>query len=168
VRGKHFPTQVPGKDFPKDVCRNCILSIILLSADADGDPASKVLESLVLGVISWWTGKFHRNQVLNLVIRHFQALEVHDASVLLAQSCKLGTPIKHNNTPSRSACEENAIDLVNSLLDSQKKRPRIMLPSEQLSQVTLDALAVSDERSASSSLQSLELCVRDVTTTIQR
>ena len=68
----------------------------MMSGDDDGDPASKVLESLVLRVISWWTGKFHRNQVLNLVTRHFQAVEVHEASLLLAQACKLGTPIKHN------------------------------------------------------------------------
>ena len=29
VCGKDFPKQVRGKDFPTDVCRNCILSIIL-------------------------------------------------------------------------------------------------------------------------------------------
>ena len=100
----------------------------IMSVDDDGDPAMKVVESLVLGVVNWWTGKFHRNQVLNLVTRHFQALEVHEASLQLAQACQPGVvPVKHNNTPSRSACEAKIIDLVNSLLelDSQKKKPRI-------------------------------------------
>ena len=141
-----------------------------MSGEDDGDPASKVLESLVLGVVSWWTGKLHRNKVLILVTRLFQALEVHEASLMLAQACKLGTPIKHNNTPSRSACEDNAIDLVNALveLDSQKKKPRIMIPSEQLRLVQLDALALRDERSVGARLESLKQCVRDVTSTMQR
>ena len=112
----------------------------IMSGDDDGDPAMKVVESLVLGVVNWWTGKFHRNQVLNLVTRHLQALEVHEASLQLAQACQPGVvPVKHNNTPSRSACEANAIDLVNSLLelDSQKKKPRILVHSDQLEQVPL-------------------------------
>ena len=139
--------------------------------EGDGtDISSKGIESMVLGVVSWWAGKHHRNQVLNLVTRHFQAGEVYEAGVLLAQACQLGTPIRHNNTPSRSACEANAIDLVNVLLelDNQKTKPKILIPSDQLGKVPLDALAISDERSVSARLESLEQCVRDVTSTMQR
>ena len=93
-----------------------------------------------------------------------------EASETLAQASQLCAPIKHNNTPSRSACEANAIDLVNALLelDDQRKLPRILIPSDQLGRVPLDALAISDERSVGARLESLELCVRDVTSTMQR
>ena len=135
----------------------------------DGDPALKVVESLVLGVVSWWAGKFHRNQVLNLVTRHYLASEVHEASLKLAKACQHDAPVKHNNTGSRSACEANAIDLVNTLveLDNQKKKPRILIPSDQLEKVPFDALAISAERSVSARLESLEQCVKDVTNTMQ-
>ena len=119
--------------------------------------------------MNWWTGKFHRNQVLNLVTRHYQAHEVYEASLKLAQSCNLDTPVKHYNTPSRSACEANAIDIVPKLveLDLKKKKPRILIPSDQLDLVPLDALAVSAERSVSARLESLENCVKEVSKTVQ-
>ena len=77
--------------------------------------------------------------------------------------------MKHNNTPSRSACEANAIDLVNTLVElgNKKKKPRILVPSDQLEQVPFDALAVSAERSVSARLESLEQCVKEVTNNMQ-
>ena len=77
-----------------------------MTGPGDGDtvPAIQVLESLVLGVISWWTGKFHRNKVLDLVTRHFQPSEVLEASTALARACQLESPGRKNNTATRSAC----------------------------------------------------------------
>ena len=140
-----------------------------MAGEDDGDPYTRGVESLVLGVVSWWTGKFHRNEVLNLVTRHFQAQEVYEAGLKLARASNLGAPVRHNNTPSRSACEANAIDLVNTLLelDNQKQMPKIMIPSDQLEHVPLDALAVSAERSVSARLESLENCMKEVTKTMQ-
>ena len=37
IREKDFPTHVHGKDFPTNVRRNCILSIILRTADLGGN-----------------------------------------------------------------------------------------------------------------------------------
>ena len=140
-----------------------------MAGEDDGDPYTRGVESLVLGVVSWWTGKFHRNEVLNLVTRHFQAQEVYEAGLKLARASNLGAPVRHNNTPSRSACEANAIDLVNTLveLDNQKRKPKILLPSDLLDHVPLDALAVSDERSVSARLENLENCVKEVTKSMQ-
>ena len=89
---------------------------------------------------------------------------------MLSQACQRGAPIKHNNIQARSACEANAIDLVNLLLelDDQEKKPKIVIPSEQLGRIPLDALAISDERSVSARLESLEQSVRYVTSTMQR
>ena len=103
-----------------------------MAGQDDGDPPPKVVESSVLGVVNWWSGKFHRNQVLNLVTRHFLPMEVFEANMQLAKASQIEVPGKKNNTPSRSACEAYAIDLVNNLLelDSQKKKPRILIPSD--------------------------------------
>ena len=141
-----------------------------MAGQDDGDPPPKVVESLVLGVVNWWSGKFHRNQVLNLVTRHFLPMEVFEANMQLAKASQIEVPGKKNNTPSRSACEAYAIDLVNNLLelDSQKKKPRILIPSDQLGKVPLDAIAVSEERSVSARLESLEQCVKEVTTNMHR
>ena len=126
-----------------------------MSGNDDGDPALIRVESMVLGVISWWAGKSTRNEALNLVTRHFQPLEVYEAHLKLAGACNLEIPIKHKNTPNRSAGEANAIDLVNVLLelDSQKTKPSIMVPSDQLGRVPLDALAGSAERSVGARLK---------------
>ena len=145
-------------------------TLVTMAKPGDPDPASQVLESLVLGVISWWTGKFHRNQVLDLVTRHFQPMEVFEASSELARVCNLELPGRKNNTATRSACEAYAIELVNTLLelDDKKIKPRIVIPCDQLGKVPLEALADNTERSVSARLESLETCIKEVTCTMNR
>ena len=89
---------------------------------------------------------------------------------MLSLKCKLQNPIQHKNSALRSAGEANAVDLLNNLdmLDSEKRAPRYLVPSEDLGSVPLGALAVRDEVSVSARLESLEETMRKVCLALEK
>ena len=104
-----------------------------------GDPSVSV-EDPILGVVSWWLGKYSRNEVLVLITRHFKIEEVFEAHKLLATKCKLPEPTGHRNSVLRSAGEASAVDLINTIevLRSEKKAPKFVIASDNLGKFHLE------------------------------
>ena len=136
-----------------------------------GNPnKDKTISDLVLGVINWWCLKFGKNEVVNLVMRHFGHSEVYNSCLILADTCGLATPINHKNTAARSALDPCANDIVKIMKDlvENKKVPNIVIPATELGKVPLDALSVSDERSVGARLESLENSVQSVISAVEK
>ena len=45
------------------------------------------ITDLLLGVVNWWWLKGGKNEVVNLVLRHFEHAEVYKSSCYLAETC---------------------------------------------------------------------------------
>ena len=131
--------------------------------DDPGPPA--LLENLLLAVASWWVGRHSRAEVLDLMTRHFLPVDMYQAHQELAKVCTELSPGTHKNSQTRTAGEAYAIDLYNNLLQlgNDKKLPRLVVSSDDLGKVPFGALSVSNERSVSARLESLESCVSKVT-----
>ena len=130
----------------------------------------KAITDLLLGVVNWWCLKFGKHETVNLVKRHFEHEEVYRSSLDLAGACGLGRPVKHKGSFARPAIDANADDLVTNmkqLIDS-KKLPKIVIPAGELGRVPLDAISVSNERSVSARLESLEECVKKVVNVVEK
>ena len=98
-----------------------------------------------------------QNEVVSLVLRHFEHAEVYKSSLYLADTCELSKPTNHKNSVNRPALEPCTDDLVTnmkSLIDS-KKLPRIVIPAAELGRVPLDTVSDSGETSVSARLESL-------------
>ena len=125
----------------------------------------KTITDLLLGVVNWWWLKGGKNEVVNLVLRHFEHAEVYKSSCYVAETCGWKMPSLHKNSVNRPrALEPSADDLVTMmkvLIDS-KKLPMIVIPASELGRVPLEAVSVSGERSVSARLESLEECVKGV------
>ena len=128
------------------------------------------LESAVLGVIHWWLNRNSRGEVLVLISRHFRSEEVLHANQLLAQACQLPEPISHRNSQLRTAGEANATDLLDNLdiLDSEKRAPRYLVPSDDLGKIPLSALSIRDEVSVSARLENLEEGMKKIYSVLDR
>ena len=74
----------------------------------------KTISDLLLGVVNWWCLKFGHNEVVNLVMRHFEHAQVYNSCLTLAKSCDLPKPIYHRSTAARPALEPCSNDLVKS------------------------------------------------------
>ena len=133
-------------------------------------PGQASLENLVLAVTSWWVGKFTRMEALDLMTRHYLPADLYVANQNLAQACGLTSPGIHRNSINRSAGESYAIDLYNNLyqLSQEKKLPRLLVCSDDLGKVPFGALTVSDERSASARLETLENSICKITTAVEK
>ena len=118
-----------------------------------------MISDVILGVVNWWCLKYGNLEVVGLIKRHFEHEEVYKAAVTLANSCKLSKPVQHKNTANRPAIEPCASDLVKVMKDliEANNIPTIVIPSSELGKVPLDSLSVSDERSVSARLESLEI-----------
>ena len=138
--------------------------------DAGGGGPPAVLENLLLAVASWWVGRHNRAEVLDLLTRHYLPVDMYQAHLELAQVCPQLSPGTHKNSQTRTAGEAYAIDLYNNLLQlsNEKKLPRLLLSSDDLGKVPLGALSVSNERSVSARLESLESCVSKVTIAMEK
>ena len=92
------------------------------------------------------------------------------ADQILAQACHLEDPTKHKNSPLRSAGDANAVELLNNmgLLDSEKRAPRYLVPSDELGSVTFGSLSTRDEVSVSARLESLEESMRKVCSVLEK
>ena len=140
------------------------------SDPAPPGPGQDALENLLLAVASWWVGRHSRIEVLDLMTRHFLPVDMYVANQELAQACQLLPPGSHRNSINRSAGESYAIDLYNNLyqLSNDKKLPRILLSSDDLGKVPLGALSVSDERSVSARLETLETSIGKITSAVEK
>ena len=120
--------------------------------------------------MNWWCLKFGTSEVVNLVMRHFEHGEVYKSCLYLAETCGLPKPGNHNNTSTRPAlepCANDLVKIVRSLIDS-KQLPSIVIPAAELGRVPLEALSVSDERSVSARLESLEESVKTVVSAVEK
>ena len=122
----------------------------------------KTITDLLLGVVNWWCLKFGRDEVTNLVMRHFEHAEVYGSCVILFETLGMGRPGNHRNTVGRPALEPCANDLVKVMKDltDNSQVPNILIPAAELGKVPLDALSIRDERSVGARLESLKLAFR--------
>ena len=128
------------------------------------------ITDLLLGVVNWWWLKGGKNEVVNLVMRHFELAEVYKSSCYLAETCGLSPPTLHKNSSNRPALEPSADDLVTRmriLIDS-KRLPMIVIPANELGKVPLEAVSDTGERSVSARLESLEECVKGVVSAVDK
>ena len=96
--------------------------------------------------MNWWCSKFGHNEVVNLVMRHFEQAEVYSSCMNLAETCGLPKPSNHKNTAARPALDPCANDLVNTIkgLVDSKQVSNIVIPARQLGKVPLDAFSVNE------------------------
>ena len=108
--------------------------------------------------------------MLDLLTRHFLPGDMYEAHKKLAGVCPGITAGIHKNSQTRTAGEAYAIDLHNSLLQlsNEKKLPKLLVSSDDLGKVPFSALSVSSERSVSARLESLESCVTNMTSTLEK
>ena len=127
-----------------------------------------MINNLLLGVVNWWCLQQGKTEVQNLLVRHFEADEIYNSHLILADKCGLPPPKKHKTTATRPALDVNACDLATSMfkLVNTKQVPVIVIPATELGSVPLGALSVSDERSVSVRLETLEESVRSVVSTV--
>ena len=139
-------------------------------SDEDGGGNPPVLENLLLAVASWWTGRHHRAEVLDLLTRHYLPVDMYEAHKELARVCPGVIAGPHKNNQTRTAGEAYAIDLHNSLLQlsNEKRLPKLVVSSDDLGKVPFGALSVNSERSVSARLESLESCVISMTSTLEK
>ena len=103
-------------------------------------------------------------------MRYFEHSQVYQASLILAATCDLPTPINHRSTAARPALEPCSKDLVKNMkeLVETKQVPIFVIPATELGKVPLDALSVSDERSVGARLESLETSVQSVISAVEK
>ena len=80
----------------------------------NGDPPETVItaESVVLGVVNWWSTKFSHKQVRAMVEKNFDQEEILDAQKVLANALgETVEPEKHQNSQLRPAVEAQAEDI---------------------------------------------------------
>ena len=89
---------------------------------------------------------------------------------MLAEACSLQEQTRHKNSLLRSAGEANAVDLLNNMgmLDSEKRSPKYLVPSDELGSIPLGALGIRYEVSVSARLESLEGSMRKVCSALEK
>ena len=132
--------------------------------------SDKDITDLLLGVVNWWCLKHGENEVVQLIMRHFEHGPVYSSCVNLAAVCGLAKPGNHRDTPIRQALEPCAMDLAKMMkgLVNSKRVPNILIPASELGKVPLDALSLNNERSVSARLDSLESSVKSVVSAVEK
>ena len=136
----------------------------------DSGPVAPVITDPLLGVVNWWCLQQGKSEVQNLVVRHFEVEEIYKSHLVLAEKCGLPQPSKHKTTAARPALDAYAGDLASNMfkLVQDKLVPLIVIPASELGRVPMGALSISDERSVSARLETLEDSVKSVVSTVER
>ena len=89
-----------------------------------------MLRNHILGTVLMWMNKWGKEQVSELIVKHFVDHDVYDASCKLSEASKSQRLQKHRNTEVRTKGEASAWDLVSSLakLDRECRLPEIVVP----------------------------------------
>ena len=133
-------------------------------------PPPGILVSLVLGTVHMWHLRGHRSNAVDLIVRHFSAIELLEARKKLtsAVGADADLVVSRRDSDHRSAAEAHAIDLLDQFveLDRQKKLPVIVVPSTQLAKVPVSTLLTSDDVAVSARLENLEKSMKLLSDTV--
>ena len=126
--------------------------------------------SHVLGTVHMWHLRGNRSKVVDLIVRHFSASELLDASKEICKAVQADVPVARRESGQRSAAEAQAIDLLEHIgeLESQGKLPVIVVPSTVLAKVPFSTLLNSDDVAVSARLESLERCMKSLTESVTK
>ena len=96
----------------------------------------------MFGSPDWWCLKFGPNEVVNLVMRHFEHAQVYNSCLTLANSCDLPKPIIHRSTAARQAlkpCSNDLVKIMKELVENEQVS-NIVITAIDLGKVPLDTL----------------------------
>ena len=143
----------------------------ILSADSDSIRSSvtmpdeendepKVMESLLLSMGHYWSGRETNDRQVDLLERNFCQDEMLAALKELAKKTDLPVPKQRQGGNNRTATKAQAEDVVAMLkkLGDEDRLPRFLVQSDDLPRVLplLGAGSVGDERGVSARLEALE------------
>ena len=125
----------------------------------EGEPP-KVMESLLLSMGHYWSGRDTNDRQVDLLERHFRQDEMLAALKELAEKAGLPAPKQRQGGNNRTATKAQAEDVVAMLkkLGDEDRLPRFLVQSDNLPRVLplLGAGSVGDERGVSARLEALE------------
>ena len=115
-----------------------------------------------------WHLRGHRGNVIDLIVKHFTAIDLLEARKILCTAVGAPEPVVRRDSEQRSAAAAHAVDLLDQVgeLDSQGKLPVIVVPSTQLSKVPVGTLISSDDVAVGARLESLEKSMKLMTDTV--